>query len=177
MQSQPDSKYSELTDSTIQPLLAHFDAQEAAMLALKSLLYDIGLHPDDSSHVRQLHVRMNAATDLLQRLDHDLKLLIQQVSAAAGDSKNMVTIGELIRLFDSRDSVTAEALRSGRRRLLNLRWQIGRVAASSGWVVAEERRRRHAVFQHASGLADSDRYDSSGQAALSPDSLRFGARS
>ena len=47
---------------SIQPLLAHFDAQEAALLALKSLLHDTGMHWD-STDSRQLMQRFRAATD------------------------------------------------------------------------------------------------------------------
>lgn len=160
----------------IQPLLAHFDAQEAAMLALKSLLHDIGMNfeEDDS---RNFTVRIHAATDLLRRLDHDCGLLLARLADTTDFSNGTVTIRRLIAAFEQADPETAETLRRCRRRLLSLRWQVERVAASSSWVISEERRIRHTVFHEAAGMTDSQRYDSSGRTSLSPDSLRFGTRS
>ena len=61
-------------------LLAHFDAQESAMLALKSLLQDLGAVGAENEDTRRLRIRMDAATELCRRLDSDCRLIVQQLA-------------------------------------------------------------------------------------------------
>ena len=162
---------------SVQPLLAHFDAQEAALLALKSLLTDIGRSTGETENTRDLMARMAAASELLTRLQQDINVILQDLTEALAVPAEEFSIRTLIRHFDRVDRPTAEALRGSRSRLLRLRWQTGRIAAGSGWIISEQRRFCHTILQCAAGASDSDRYDSSGRMAITPDAMKFRTRS
>lgn len=176
-QPSPERQHGGLTVETVQPLLTHFDSQEAALLAMKSLLADIGNHSDDAEATRTLMTRISAATELMSKLDSDASLILQQIADAAGFPREKISARALIKYFDLYDAPTADAIRASRSRLLRLKSQLERVAAGSGWIISERRRFRHIVLQAATGIADSDRYDKSGKMALSPESIQLGTRS
>jgi hypothetical protein len=159
-------------------LLGHMDAQEAAMVALKSLLHDIGSGvEDDDNERRRIFVRMDAATSLLQRLNSDYELLVEQVARKIPCPVEELSLRRLADALERDRPELAKGFRDSRRRLLRLQWQISRISATSAWILSERRRIRHAAFQYTSGLMDSERYDASGRNSLSPDSMRYGTRS
>ncbi|HIE97643.1 MAG TPA: hypothetical protein EYG03_23435 [Planctomycetes bacterium] len=161
----------------VRQLLVHFDAQEAAMLALNSLLQDMGTVGADGEEARRLRVRMDAATDLCRRLDSDCRLVVQQLAERMQIAPGEFVVRHLIAAVAEHDAEMAQALRTARRRLLQLTWQVRRTSSTTGWILAGYREIRHAVFQHTSGVTNSDRYDASGRKSVAPESLRYGARS
>lgn len=179
MHSPSDNSTNSLQENQhhVQSLLRHFDAQEAAMLAFKSLLVDIGNSPEDDVSHRNLRIRIDAASDLCQRLNQDATLLIQTAAAAFGIPQTDFSVRHLIRLYDVSAPVIAQSLRESRRRLLRLTRQIQGISANTAWVLSEKRQIRQAVFQHVGGEVASDRYDASGRRSMSADSVKFNARS
>ncbi len=161
----------------VQALLTHFDAQEAALLAFKSLLVDIGNSQDEDAEQRRLRVRIDAASDLCSRLNQDCGLLVQTAAAAFGIPSADFSVRHLVRLYENTEPTLAQALRESRRRLLRLTRQVRGISANTAWILSERRQIRHAVFQHVGGEVASDRYDSSGRLSMSPDSVKFNARS
>ena len=161
----------------VQQLLVHFDAQEAAMHALNSLLQDIGTIGTEGEEARRLRLRMDTATDLCRRLDSDCRLIVQQLAEQMQLPPGDFVVRHLIAAVDQHDAETAQSLRLARRRLLQLTWQVRRTSSTTGWILAGDREIRHAVFQHTSGVTISDRYDASGRKSVTPESLRYGARS
>ena len=167
----------QVNQTHVQSLLRHFDAQEAAMLAFKSLLIDIGNSEEDDVAQRRLRVRIDAASDLCQRLNQDATLLIQTAAAAFGIPVQDFSIRHLIRLYETSTPPLAQSLRESRRRLLRLTRQVRSISTNTAWVLSERRQIRHAVFQHVGGEVASDRYDASGRLSMSADSVKFNARS
>ncbi|MEQ9408596.1 MAG: hypothetical protein RIK87_12750 [Fuerstiella sp.] len=176
----PHDNHSSVSDSfrraDVDRLLSHLDAQEAALLALKNLLVDVGRDPDDDAQRRRLKVRMDAADQLCSGLVSDCDLLLRTLARSCGRSPEQFSIRDVIRSVGG-NSGLAQQLREARRRLLRLTWQVQRVSESTAWVLSERQRVRHAVFEMAGGQAASDRYDASGRKALSTDALRYGRRS
>ncbi len=161
----------------VQQLLVHFDAQEAAMHALNSLLQDMGAAGAAGEGARRLRLRMDAATDLCRRLDSDCRLVVQQLADRMQIPPGDFVVRHLIAAVNEHDAETAQSLRLARRRLLQVTWQVRRTSSTTGWILAGYREIRHAVFQQTSGVTNSDRYDASGRKSVTPESLRYGARS
>lgn len=161
----------------VQSLLSHFDAQERALLAFKSLLIDIGRSDDDETNRRKLRQRIDAAGELCTRLRNDCNLIIQQLSATLGHPAGDITARQLIALLQPLRPELADSLRMARRRLLRLTWQIQRISGSTAWVLSEQQSIRKSVFEFAGGVSDSERYNAAGRKQIAPESFRYGARS
>lgn len=166
-----------LNREDIDPLLSHLDAQEAAMVALKSLLMDLPTEPADDTRRRNLRTRIDAASELCTRLNHDCALLLRQLAAKCSVEPQHLLIRHLIDAFQVRAPDVAVSLRNARQRIARLGWQIQRTSSTSAWILAEDRSIRHAAFECAAGSSDPDRYDASGKKSISSAALRYGARS
>ena len=164
-------------EDEVQRLLAHFDAQESAMLALKSLLEDLGAAGAENEDTRRLRIRMDAATDLCVRLDSDCRLIVDQLAERMQIPPKDFAIRHLITAVHEHKPELGQSLRLARQRLLRLSAQVRRISATTAWILSGYREIRQSVFQQASGVADSDRYDASGRKSVAPDSLRYGTRS
>jgi hypothetical protein len=158
-------------------LLTHFDAQESAMLALKSLLQDLGAAGAENEDTRRLRIRMDAATDLCLRLDSDCRLIVDQLAERMQMPQEDFAVRHLIAAVHEHNAEMGQSLRLARQRLLKLSAQVRRISATTAWILSGYREIRQAVFQQASGVADSDRYDASGRKSVAPDSPRYGTRS
>ena len=163
--------------SDVQQLLGHLDAQEAAMLALKSLLQDIGREAMEHTRDRRLRVRMDAATELCQRLDADCHLLMERLAVSMHMEPGQLSVRSISAAIRPFDQELAVALNHARDRLIRLARQIHRVAQTTGWLLQSQTQIHRLAFQTASGQTDSERYDASGKKAVPPDSLRYGTRS
>jgi hypothetical protein len=164
-------------EAEVQGLLAHFDAQESAMLALKSLLQDMGTVGAENDDTRRLRIRMAAAADLCRRLDSDCRLIVQQLADRMHIPQDDFVVRHLITAVHEHSPEVARSLRMSRQRLLKLTSQVRRVSATTAWILSSYRQIRQAVFQEASGVTDSDRYDASGRKSVTPESARYGTRS
>ncbi len=158
-------------------LLAHFDAQESAMLALKSLLQDLGAVGAENEDTRRLRIRMDAATELCRRLDSDCRLIVQQLAERMQIPLEDFVVHHLISAVHEHNTELGHSLRMARQRLLKLTSQVRRISATTAWILSGYREIRQAVFQQAGGVTDSDRYDASGRKSVTPESLRYGTRS
>ena len=161
----------------VQSLLSHMDSQEASMLALKSLLIDVANLPKAEADRRKFRRRIEAASDLCRSLQDDSALIIETLSKSCGKTPDTFSVRHLIAIFDKDDPQVAQAIRQARRRLLRLTWQISRISANTAWILSEDQNIRSISLEEKSGTSDSQRYDASGRKQLSPDSVRYGARS
>ena len=161
----------------VNSLLSHLDAQEAAMLAVRSLLMDVSDVSGDENQQRQLRTRIDAASDLCSRLRNDSVVILQKVAEQLNCSMDDFSIRKLITAIEPQSPSLAESLRQARRRLLRLTWQLNRISASTAWILSEEQSIRSQLTEYLGGAVSSDRYTAHGRKRMTPESVRYGARS
>jgi hypothetical protein len=161
-------------DRLISGLLAHLDAQEAAMIAFRSLLTDLAKTSLSQMEQRRLRERLEASEQLAQRLDADRLRLLRDAAVKLGIAAEQINLSTLMR-FGSAEQ--REAISSTRRRMRRLTTQIQRQSSTVNWIMSEERQINFLKYQCLTGATDSDRYDARGQRTVHPTSMRYQVRS
>ncbi|MCA9086267.1 MAG: hypothetical protein KDA81_19550 [Planctomycetaceae bacterium] len=161
----------------VRQLLAHLDAQEAGMLALKNLLQDLGNSAIQRNTDRRLRTRMDAAEELFGRLNSDCVLIVERIAESVRLPTAELSIRRIIELVRPFDAELSNSLTESRHRLIRVVRQVHQVSQTTSWIISSQRQRNQIEFQLATGRSDSERYDSTGRMAVNPESVRFGTRS
>jgi len=163
-----------LIDNEARRLLVHLDSQEAAMLAIRSLLSDMAAENLSTTDHRRLKTRLDAATQLTQKLSGERSHILQEIAAHVPDSVQDLCLSKLAALVSDelRPQITA-----ARQRLSHLAMQLSRQTATVRLIQGEERRINAVAYQLATGMVGSDRYDASGRKSVQPASVHFDVRS
>ena len=161
-------------EQIINGLLAHLDAQEASMLAFRSLLADLAKHSLSTTEQRKLRTRLEASQQLAQKLEADRVHLVQEAANALGIPVEYVCLSQLDRMAPEN---MRERISGAKRRINRLAVQLGRQSSTVNWTMSEERNINYMMYQGATGNIDSDRYDAKGQRMIHPASLRYQDRS
>ncbi|MEZ6061516.1 MAG: hypothetical protein R3C19_14315 [Planctomycetaceae bacterium] len=155
-------------------LVAHLEAQEAALLAFRSLLHDLATQPLSQMDRRRLKARLDASGTLSERLHDDRELLLDEASASLRIPVDAITLSVIIAALPAEH---AGVLAGARRRLQRVARQVQRQIATVDWILSEERHLNFLIYQLLGGERDSERYDASGRRTVQQASLRFGATS
>ncbi|MCA9051226.1 MAG: hypothetical protein KDA89_20960 [Planctomycetaceae bacterium] len=166
-----------LSTQDAQQLLSHLDAQEAAMLALKNLLRDIGREAVEPQADRRLRQRMQAAADLCGKLDADCRLLVERIGTVLKIPSDQLLLRRVAAVIRSYDPELSRSLSDARRRLLQLAQQIHQTFLTTGWLLQNQHQRYQVLLEIATGHTASDRYDATGRKSVVPNTIRYGTRS
>ncbi len=163
-----------LVDNEVRRLLAHLDSQEAAMLAIRSLLSDMAAENLASADRRRLKTRLEAAMQLTKKLEAERNQILNEITAHLPVRQEDVCLSRLAEFVsaDLRPQVSA-----ARQRVSHLATQLSRQSATVRLIHGEERRINMVAYQLATGMEGSDRYDASGRKSVQPASVQFDVRS
>jgi len=163
-----------LIDNETRRLLVHLDSQEAAMLAIRSLLSDLASESLTTADRRRLKTRLEAAMQLTQKLTAERSTILSQISSHLPYQREPLRLSQLLHWVsvDLRNTVSA-----ARQRLAHLATQLSRLSATVRLIQGEERRINAVAYQLATGMVGSDRYDASGHKSVQPAAVHFNVRS
>ena len=163
-----------LIDNEARRLLVHLDSQEAAMLAIRSLLSDMATEELATTDRRRLKTRLDAAMQLTKKLGLERDRILGEIAAHLNVPKEDLSLGRLAQ-FVSPD--LRPQLSAARGRVSHLAMQLSRQTATVRLIQGEERRINIVAYQLATGMVGSDRYDASGHKSVQPTPVRFDVRS
>ena len=169
----PTNVAAQLTSAT-RRLVVHLEGQEAALLAFRSLLQDLGRQSLVDMDQRRLKARLDASAELAERLVLDRELILSDLCRMLNIPLASLTLSQLITRLPV---AAADELAAARRRLQRVIRQMQRQVATVQWILAEERQLNFLVYQLLGGGQDSDRYDASGRRTVQQAALRFGRTS
>jgi Na+/phosphate symporter len=163
-----------LVDNETRRLLVHLDSQEAAMLAIRSLLTDMASENLSTADRRRLKTRLDAATQLTQKLNAERSQILAEIASHVPDLTEELRLSQLAAYVSKnlRPSIAA-----ARQRLSHLATQLSRQSATVRLIQGEERRINSMAYQLATGMVGSDRYDASGRKSVQPAAVHFDVRS
>lgn len=163
-----------LIDNEARRLLVHLDSQEAAMLAIRSLLADMAAENLSTTDRRRLKTRLEAAMELTHKLGAERQQILGQISAHLPGNPQDLSLSSLATVVSSdlRPQMIA-----ARQRVSHLAMQLSRQTATVRLIQGEERRINTLAYQLATGMVGSDRYDASGRKSVQPAAVHFDVRS
>lgn len=163
-----------LVDNEARRLLVHLDSQEAAMLAVRSLLTDMAAEDLATTDRRRLKTRLDAATQLSKKLAAERDQIVAEIAAhtqTPGESFSLSLLAQYV------SPALRPQLSAARQRVSRLAMQLSRQSATVRLIQGEERRINTVVYQLATGMSGSDRYDASGRKSVQPAPVHFDVRS
>jgi hypothetical protein len=162
-----------LIDNEARRLLVHLDSQEAAMLAIRSLLSDMAGESLETADRRRLKTRLEAATQLTNKLGREREQILLEIAVHMQPTKEKLCLSQLAAVVSKglRPQITA-----ARQRVSHLAMQLSRQTATVRLIQGEERRINSVAYQLATGMVGSDRYDASGHKSVQPSAIHFDVR-
>jgi len=163
-----------LIDNETRRLLVHLDSQEAAMLAIRSLLTDMAGEDLSTADRRRLKTRLDAATELTQKLNAERGHILAEIAAHVPELTDELRLSQLAAWVSPK---LRPSIAAARQRLSHLATQLSRQSATVRLIQGEERRINAVAYQLATGMVGSDRYDASGRKSVQPAAVHFDVRS
>lgn len=163
-----------LIDNEARRLLVHLDSQEAAMLAIRSLLSDMAAEDLSTTDRRRLKSRLDAATQLTAKLGAEREQIIGEITAHTASPASDFSLSQLAQYVSPE---LRPQLSAARQRVAGLATQLSRQSATVRLIQGEERRINTVVYQMATGMSGSDRYDATGRKSVQPAPVHFDVRS
>ncbi len=161
-------------DQEVQRLLKHLDSQEAAMLAIRSLLSDMASESLSVTDRRRLRTRLDAAQDLTRRLNLEREQILEDIACRVPGIPRPLRISQLVPRVSE---PLRPALAAARRRLRQLAARLSRQSAMVRIIQGEERRINAVAYQMATGMVGSERYDATGLKTVQPAPVHVDVRS
>ncbi|MCA9061448.1 MAG: hypothetical protein KDA96_00235 [Planctomycetaceae bacterium] len=162
-----------LVPEDLKYLTVHLDAEEVALVRMRTLLEEVPLHGVSATQVREFRLQADEMARKNEQILWQRQLVFRHLAQLLNITPAEITLSLVL----SRCSPDAAPIvTAARARLLRLVRQTQVLSRTMTWILNESRDINQLILEYATGTISSERYDSRGQRSGESTSVQLGMR-